>query len=94
MVEVNIRNIYKNRGAKSARKIPQIFCTTLRIGSLPRKEIRDEIADVFKAVLYLSHKLKIDPIEAAYQKFEKMKQKYPADKCRGKSLKHTAYENP
>jgi hypothetical protein len=33
MVEVNIRNIYKNRGAKSARKIPQIFCTTLRIGS-------------------------------------------------------------
>ncbi len=35
MVEVNIRNIYKNRGAKSARKIPQIFCTTLRIGSSP-----------------------------------------------------------
>ncbi len=56
--------------------------------------VRDEIADVFKAILYLSHKLKIDPIEAAYQKFEKMKQKYPVDKCRGKPLKYTAYETP
>ena len=56
------------------------------------QEIRDEVGDVFKAVLYLSHQLKIDPIEAAYQKFEKMKQKYPADRCRGKSLKYTAYE--
>ena len=56
--------------------------------------IRDEVADVFNAVLYLSHKLKIDPIEAAYQKLEKLKQKYPADKCRGKSLKYTAYETP
>lgn len=56
------------------------------------QEIQDEIADVFKAILYLSHKLNIDPIEAAFQKFEKMKQKYPADKCRGKSLKYTAYE--
>lgn len=57
------------------------------------QEIRDEVADVFKAILYLSHKLKIDPIEAAYQKFQKLAQKYPADQCRGKSLKYTAYEN-
>jgi 8-oxo-dGTP diphosphatase len=56
------------------------------------QEIKDEIADVFKAVLYLAHKLKIDPIDAAYQKFEKMKQKYPAEQCKGKSLKYTAYE--
>lgn len=56
--------------------------------------VRDEVADVFKAVLYLSHKLNIDPIEAAYGKFEKMKQKYPADQCRGKALKYTAYETP
>lgn len=57
------------------------------------QEIQDEIADVFKAILYLSHKLKIDPIKAAYQKLEKMEQRYPIDKCRGKSLKYTAY-NP
>lgn len=54
--------------------------------------IRDEVADVFKAILYLSYKLKIDPIEATYQKFEKMKEKYPVEKCRGKALKYTAYE--
>lgn len=56
------------------------------------QDIRDEVADVFKAILYLAHKLNIDPVEAAYQKFEKMKQKYPVDKCRGKTLKYTAYE--
>ena len=56
--------------------------------------IRDEVADVFKAILYLSYKLEIDPIEAAYQKVEKMKRKYPADKCRGKALKYAAYETP
>lgn len=55
------------------------------------QNIRDEVADVFKAILYLAHKLKIDPIEAAYQKIKKMGQKYPADLCRGKALKHTAY---
>lgn len=57
-------------------------------------DIRDEVADVFKAVLYLAYKLNIDPIEATHQKIEKMKQKYPADQCRGKSLKYTAYEAP
>ena len=56
------------------------------------QEVKDEIADVFKATLYLSYKLNIDPIESTLQKFEKMRKKYPADKCRGKSLKYTAYE--
>jgi len=56
------------------------------------QNIKDEIADVFKAILYLAHKLKIDPIEAAYQKFEKMKHKYPIEKCKGKALKYSAYE--
>lgn len=58
------------------------------------QEVRDEVADVFKAILYLSHRLKIDPIEATLQKFEKMKKKYPADISRGKALKHTAYQAP
>jgi NTP pyrophosphatase (non-canonical NTP hydrolase) len=55
-------------------------------------EIQDEIADVFKAILYLAHKLQIDPIAAAYQKLEKMKQKYPVEKCKGSSAKYTAYK--
>lgn len=56
------------------------------------QEVKDEVADVFKAVLFLAHKLKIDPIQAVYEKLEKMKLKYPAELCRGKSLKHTAYQ--
>lgn len=55
------------------------------------QDARDEVADVFKAVLYLAHKLKIDPIEAARQKIEKIGQKYPVEKSRGKALKYTAY---
>lgn len=58
------------------------------------QEVKDEIADVFKTLLYLSYKLGIDPIEATYQKLEKMKEKYPIDACRGKSLKYTTYGPP
>src|SRR5437016_2375411 len=56
------------------------------------QEVKDEIADVFKIIIYLAHKLGIDPIQATYQKLEKMNQKYPADACRGKALKYTTYE--
>ena len=63
-----------------------------RVEGKTLQDVKDEIADVFKATLYLSHKLNIDPIESTLQKFEKMRKKYPADKCRGKALKYTAYE--
>jgi dCTP diphosphatase len=56
------------------------------------QEVKDEIADVFKIIIYLSYKLGIDPIEATYQKLEKMNRKYPIDACRGKSFKYTTYE--
>lgn len=56
------------------------------------EEVKDEIADIFKAILYLSHKLGIDPIQAASQKIDKMSKKYPAEACRGKCDKYTAYE--
>ena len=54
--------------------------------------VRDEIGDVFKAILYLSDKLGIDPLQAASDKLEKVGKKYPAEKCRGKVSKYTAYE--
>ncbi len=57
------------------------------------QEVRDEVADVFKAILYLAHKLGIDPIEAARQKIEKIGQKYPVEQSRGKALKYTAYQS-
>ena len=57
-----------------------------------REAVTGEIGDVFKIILYLSHKLGIDPVQATYQKIEKMEQKYPAEACRGKAQKYTAYE--
>jgi dCTP diphosphatase len=54
--------------------------------------VKDEIADVFTIIIYLSHKLGIDPIEATYQKLEKMSQKYPIDASRGKIHKYTTYD--
>jgi len=56
------------------------------------EKIRDELADVFKSVLYLAHRLNIDLIEAARQKLKKIELKYPVEKCRGKAWKHTAYQ--
>lgn len=58
------------------------------------EEVRDEIGDAFRVLVYLSHKLDIDPVEAAYKKLEKLEKKYPVDLCRGKALKYTAYEDP
>lgn len=54
-------------------------------------EVRDEIGDVFKILLHLSHKLGIDPVQATHDKIEKMRLKYPAERCKGKAKKYTAY---
>jgi dCTP diphosphatase len=53
------------------------------------EEVKDEIGDVFKALIYLSHKLGIDPIEAAEVKLDKTSKKYPANLCKGKAVKYT-----
>jgi len=54
--------------------------------------IKQEIGDVMLYLLNLSDKLGIDPIEAAREKIEINRTKYPADKVRGKSLKYDEYE--
>ena len=56
------------------------------------QEVKDEIGDVFKIIVYLSYKLGIDPVQAAFEKLNKMEKKYPANVCKGKALKYTAYE--
>ncbi len=62
-----------------------------RISPETLEDVSDEIADVFKTLVYLSHKLGIDPIQASYKKLAKMEKKYPVEKCHGKALKHTNY---
>lgn len=56
-------------------------------------DVRSEIGDIFKILLYLSHKLGIDPISATEDTIEKMRIKYPKELSYGKALKYTAYES-
>lgn len=53
-----------------------------------REHIGDEIADVLKYLLILSHDLKIDVKKAVLRKMKKDDLKYPVAKSRGK---HTKY---
>ncbi len=57
-----------------------------------KQEVYDEMGDIFRIVVYLAHKLGIDPVEAANQKLEKMEKKYPAEVCKGKANKYTEYQ--
>ena len=52
----------------------------------------EEIADVFIYLLNLADKLGIDPVEAAFRKIEINRLKYPANLCRGSSLKYSKLE--
>jgi len=62
--------------------------------NLPPEKIeqaKEEIADVLIFLINLADKLGIDPIEAAKEKLEVNKTKYPIEKVKGKSAKYTAY---
>ena len=53
------------------------------------KRIKDEISDVMIYLVLLSDHLDIDPLKSAFEKIEKNRQKYPADKVRGSAKKYT-----
>lgn len=55
------------------------------------ENVRDEIGDSFRALIYLAHRLGIDPVEAAMEKLDKMEEKYPAEKCYGLAKKYSEY---
>ena len=56
-------------------------------------EIKDEIGDVMIFLLGLSDKLNIDVLDAAAEKLEKNKKKYPIEKAKGNSLKYSEYRS-
>ena len=56
-----------------------------------REAIKDEIGDVMIYLANLADKCGIDPLEAAHQKIEKNRLKYPEDKVRGKHNKYDEY---
>ncbi len=53
-----------------------------------RDELRDEIADVLINVIQLSDKIGIDPVDAALKKLDKIAEKYPVDKAKGRADKY------
>lgn len=55
------------------------------------KKLRAEIGDVMIYLTVLADKFGIDPIEAAKEKVELNRKKYPASKVKGKSLKYDKY---
>ncbi len=48
-----------------------------QLDAATKKAVADEIADVFKTLLYLSHQLGIDPIAASHEKLNGLGKKYP-----------------
>ena len=61
--------------------------------SNPQKkdEISDEMGDILLALVLLSDCCNIDLSKAYFNKLEKTRKKYPADKVRGKNKKYDEY---
>jgi len=57
-----------------------------------RVHLGEELSDVLLYLVRLSDLCKIDLPAAALRKVERNKAKYPADKCKGRSDKYTAYQ--
>ena len=55
------------------------------------EQVKDEIGDTLIYLVRLSDQLGLDPLQAANQKLQKNKEKYPADIVKGKSDKYTDY---
>ena len=53
-----------------------------------RKNIEEELADIFIYLLKISDKLNLDIEKTIYQKIEKNEKKYPIDKSFGSSKKY------
>ena len=48
--------------------------------------VKDEVADIFYYVVRICQKMNINLEDAFFEKMKKNKQKYPADKVKGKSI--------
>jgi NTP pyrophosphatase (non-canonical NTP hydrolase) len=53
------------------------------------QQVREEIGDVMIYLTRLADKLGINPVEAAFEKLEVNRAKYPVDKSKGSAKKYT-----
>jgi len=71
------------------------WLTEEQSGNLPPDklaEVQEEVGDVLIYLANLCDKLGIDPIDAAHNKLEKNRGKYPVSRVRGKSYKYSEYK--
>ena len=54
-------------------------------------QVREEIGDVLIYLVRLADRLGIDPLQAAWDKIEVNRRKYPVHKVRGRSKKYSEY---
>ena len=54
-----------------------------------RKHVEDELADVINYCIQMAHVLNVDIKEIVERKLEETGEKYPIEKCKGKSTKYT-----
>lgn len=59
---------------------------------LNKKNIQEEISDIFIYLIYLCEEFKYDIFQITQEKIEINKRKYPVDKSKGKSTKYNAFE--
>lgn len=52
-------------------------------------EVKEELADVLNYCIQMANKLGLDPKQIVLDKMETSAQKYPVEKCKGKSDKYT-----
>lgn len=56
-----------------------------------KQHIEDELADVINYCIQMAHVLGVDVKTIVENKLKQTEKKYPIEKCKGKSLKYTAY---
>ncbi len=57
-----------------------------------RRQVTEEIGDVMIYLTNLSDKLGVDPVEAAKDKLEKAKLRYPVEKAKGVASKYNDFD--
>lgn len=63
-----------------------------RLSDAKKREIQEELGDTLIYLVRLADKLDVDLLEAAFDKLQKNRQKYPAHLVRGKAHKYTHYQ--
>jgi NTP pyrophosphatase (non-canonical NTP hydrolase) len=67
------------------------FEQSQRIEGTQLAKAKEEIGDVMIYLVRLADRLSVSPLEAAFEKLEKNRKKYPIEKSRGNAKKYTEF---